>query len=177
MAISIGVFFSLLISGLHATLPQPCRRVRGPWRTHADVANHVASLPPVSTVFAAFLGFNPIQNLLDSSGILHQLPTHAVDILTGKQFFPHLISAPFHRGLVIVFTTAALLALFCAMVSLRQTGSHKNTRLSTSAARPKAPLQNPPSQRSNPPRSHGRGGPVDIAPVEGRQRGTRRGAT
>ena len=125
-AAAIGVFFSLLITGLHSSLPQSLSKGLEAQGVPTSLAAHVASLPPVSTVFAAFLGYNPIQNLLDSSGILHQLPTHAVDILTGKQFFPHLISAPFHRGLVIVFTTAALLALFCAMVSLRQTGWHKH---------------------------------------------------
>jgi hypothetical protein len=82
------------------------------------VATHVSHLPPVSTMFAALLGYNPIQNLLAPSGVLHRLPAHNVAVLTGRQFFPHLISAPFHHGLVIVFTAAAIMSLTGALVSL-----------------------------------------------------------
>jgi hypothetical protein len=69
-------------------------------------------------MFAALLGFNPIQNLLTPSGVLHQLPAHNVAVLTGRQFFPHLIAAPFHHGLVIVFTAAAVMSITGALVSL-----------------------------------------------------------
>src|SRR2546429_4224361 len=69
-------------------------------------------------MFAALLGYNPIQNLLRPSGVLRHLPAHNVQVLTGRQFFPHLISAPFHHGLVIVFTTAAIMSVPGALVSL-----------------------------------------------------------
>ena len=69
-------------------------------------------------MFAALLGYNPIQNLLRPSGVLQHLPAHNVQVLTGRQFFPHLISAPFHHGLVIVFTAAAVMSLTGALVSL-----------------------------------------------------------
>src|SRR5437660_1487700 len=69
-------------------------------------------------VLAALLGYTPIQNLLRPSGVLRHLPAHNVQVLTGRQFFPHLISAPFHHGLVIVFTAAAVMSLTGALVSL-----------------------------------------------------------
>jgi hypothetical protein len=69
-------------------------------------------------MFAALLGYNPIQNLLAPSHVLSHLPAHNVAVLTGRQFFPHLISAPFHHGLVIVFTAAAIMSLTGALVSL-----------------------------------------------------------
>src|SRR4029077_18579989 len=84
----------------------------------AAVATHVSHLPPVSTMFAALLGYNPIQNLLAPSHGLAHLPAHNVAVLPGRQFFPHLISAPFHHGLVIVFTAAAIMSLIGALVSL-----------------------------------------------------------
>jgi MFS family permease len=118
MAISIGVFFSLLISGLHATLPRTLSQGLVGQGVPADIAAHVASLPPVSSVFAAFLGFNPLQTLLDPTGVLARLPARSVQILTGKEFFPHLISQPFHHGLVVVFTAAAIMATVAALVSL-----------------------------------------------------------
>jgi membrane-bound metal-dependent hydrolase YbcI (DUF457 family) len=80
-------------------------------------ASTIAHLPPVSTVFAAMLGYNPVRNLLGPSGLLHTLPAHNVAVLTGGQFFPNLISGPFHHGLMIVFTAAAVMSLAGAMVS------------------------------------------------------------
>jgi hypothetical protein len=69
-------------------------------------------------VFAALLGYNPVQHLLAPSGVLATLPAHNAAVLTGNQFFPHLISGPFHHGLIIVFTAAAAMSLAGAAVSL-----------------------------------------------------------
>jgi MFS family permease len=118
MAISIGVFFSLLISGLHSHLPRVLSDGLQAHGVPPDIAAHVASLPPVSSVFAAFLGFNPIQTLLHPTGVLARLPAQSVATLTGKKFFPNLISEPFHHGLVVVFTAAASMAAVAAVVSL-----------------------------------------------------------
>jgi hypothetical protein len=82
------------------------------------IASKVAHLPPVSTLFAALLGYNPIHNLLGPTGVLNQLSAKQVGVLTGKQFFPSVISGPFHHGLVIVFTAAAIMSFIGAMVSL-----------------------------------------------------------
>ena len=117
MSLSIGIFFSLMIAGLASTLP----RALIPGLTAQGVplatATSIGHLPPVSTVFAAMLGYNPVQNLLAPTGLLKTLPARNVATLTGRQFFPHLISAPFHHGLTIVFTAAALMALLGAAVS------------------------------------------------------------
>jgi len=69
-------------------------------------------------MFAALLGYNPVQNLLAPYGVLSMLPAHNVAVLTGRQFFPHLIAAAFHHGLVIVFTAAAIMSVTGALVSL-----------------------------------------------------------
>jgi hypothetical protein len=118
MSLSIGIFFSLMIAGLASTLPKTLTSGLTAQGVPAAVAAHVSHLPPVSTLFAALLGFNPIQNLLTPSGVLHHLPAHNVAVLTGRQFFPHLIAAPFHHGLVIVFTAAAIMSITGALVSL-----------------------------------------------------------
>ena len=118
MSLSIGIFFSLMIAGLAATLPRTLTSGLTAQGVPTAVAEHVSHLPPVSTMFAALLGYNPIQNLLRPSGVLRHLPAHNVQVLTGRQFFPHLISAPFHHGLVIVFTAAAVMSLAGALVSL-----------------------------------------------------------
>ncbi len=118
MSLSIGIFFSLMIAGLAASLPRTLFAGLTAQGVPASVATQVSHLPPVSTMFAALLGYNPVQNLLAPYHVLAVLPTHNVAVLTGRQFFPHLISAPFHHGLVIVFTAAAIMAITGALVSL-----------------------------------------------------------
>jgi MFS family permease len=118
MSLSIGIFFSLMITGLAASLPRTLSAGLHAQGVPLSVASHVSHLPPVSTVFAALLGYNPVQHLLQPSGVLAALPHRSVAVLTGRQFFPHLISSPFHHGLVIVFSAAAAMSLVGALVSL-----------------------------------------------------------
>jgi MFS family permease len=118
MSLSIGIFFSLMIAGLASTLPPSLIRGLTAQGVPLSVATQVSHLPPVSTVFAALLGYNPVQHLLKSSGVLSRLPASNVSALTGRHFFPTLIAGPFHHGLVIVFTAAALMSFIGAMVSL-----------------------------------------------------------
>jgi MFS family permease len=122
MSLSIGIFFSLMIAGLAATLPRTLTAGLHAQGVPLGVATQVSHLPPVSTVFAALLGFNPVQHLLGHSGVLAQLPRHNAAVLTGNEFFPHLISGPFHHGLIIVFTAAALMSAVGALVSLLRGG-------------------------------------------------------
>jgi MFS family permease len=118
MSLSIGIFFSLLIAGLASTLPKTLSKGLIAQGVPVSVATHVSHLPPVSTVFASLLGYNPVENLLAPYGVLSKLPADKVALLTGRQFFPSLIEAPFHHGLVIVFTAAAIMAVTGALVSL-----------------------------------------------------------
>ena len=118
MALSIGIFFSLMIAGLASGLPKALTSGLTAQGVPASVASQVSHLPPVSTMFAALLGYNPVRNLLAPTGVLSRLPAHNIAVLTGKQFFPHLIAEAFHHGLVIVFTAAAIMSFAGAMVSL-----------------------------------------------------------
>jgi MFS family permease len=117
MSLSIGIFFSLMIAGLASSLPRTLAPGLTAQGVPAAAANSIAHLPPVSIIFSAMLGYNPVQNLLSQAGVLHTLPARNVATLTSKQFFPHLISGPFHHGLMIVFTAAALMAVCGAAVS------------------------------------------------------------
>jgi MFS family permease len=116
-SLSIGVFFSLMIVGLASTLPDALRTGLTAHHVPTQVADQVAQLPPVGSLFAAFLGYNPIQSLLGSD-TLSQLPQADQDALVGKEFFPQLISDAFHHGLVVVFTVAAAMSLVGAVASL-----------------------------------------------------------
>ncbi len=114
MSLSIGIFFSLMIAGLAATLPATL----GAGLTQQGVpvadAHRIAELPPVGSLFAAFLGYNPIAELM---GPTVQQPGVNAAVLTGKDFFPHLISGPFHAGLSVVFVVAAVMMVIGAAAS------------------------------------------------------------
>ena len=118
MVLSIGVFFSLMIAGLTNSLP---KTLTGGLTSHGvspDVAAQVGRTPPVGTLFAAFLGYNPIQNLLEPFHALARLAPRDAATLTGRSYFPHLIADPFHHGLVIVFSMAIAMSLIAALASL-----------------------------------------------------------
>jgi MFS family permease len=117
-AVSIGAFFTLMIAGLATHLPQALSSGLRQQGVPAGVAHQVGSLPPVSSLFAAVLGVNPLQHLLGSSGVLSTLPAAARQTITGRELFPSLISGPFHQGLVVVFAAAAVLSLLAALASL-----------------------------------------------------------
>jgi MFS family permease len=117
-ALSIGVFFSLMIVGLAATLPETLTSGLQAQGVPAPIAAQIGSLPPVGSLFAAFLGYNPIAELLGPTGVLDTLPPANVSTLTGTDFFPHLISGPFHTGLVVVFLAAAAMSLIGAVASM-----------------------------------------------------------
>jgi MFS family permease len=121
-ALSIGVFFSLMIAGLAASLPTQLSSGLQAHGVPAGKAEQIAGLPPVSTLFATFLGKNPIQHLL--GGTIHRLSSGETRILTGHEFFPRLVADAFHHGLTIVFTAAALMALVAALASLSR-GRHQ----------------------------------------------------
>ncbi|MFG2881947.1 MFS transporter [Streptomyces sp. NPDC048297] len=124
-ALSIGVFFSLMVSGLASTLPSTLSEGLKAHGVPAATAHEVASLPPVSTLFATFLGNNPIGHLLGASGTLDHLTASRRATLTGHTFFPELVSGPFHHGLTIVFSVAAAMALVAALASALRGGHER----------------------------------------------------
>jgi MFS family permease len=126
-AISIGVFFTLVIAGLASSLPAALQTGLVHAGAPHAIAAKLAGLPPVSSMFGALLGINPIQHLLSQNHALHYLSPAGRQALTGRAFFPHLISAPFHDGLAVVFATAAGLSAVAAVASLSRGPSPTRT--------------------------------------------------
>jgi MFS family permease len=121
--ISVGVFFTLMIVGLSATLPQA---IESGLRAHgipAATALHAAHLPPISVLFAAFLGYNPVAHLIGAHA-LSAASAHTHAVLTGRSFFPQLISAPFRSGLHETFVFAIVACLVAAGASLMRGGRY-----------------------------------------------------
>ena len=119
--LSIGIFFTLMIVGLSATLPHTMASGLQAHGVDAATADRVASLPPVSILFAAFLGYNPIQSLVGPHA-LNALSLHDRTVLTGPDFFPHLISEPFRNGLHIAFAFSIVACLIAAAASALRGG-------------------------------------------------------
>jgi MFS family permease len=116
MVLSIGIFFSLMVTGLAGSLPGAMVSGLTAHGVTQAQAHLVAGLPPVSVLFASLLGYNPIGSLL-GPGVLHHLPAGDASYLTGRSFFPSLISGPFHDGLVVAFGFAIAACLVAAGAS------------------------------------------------------------
>ncbi|MFI5099572.1 MAG: MFS transporter [Actinomycetes bacterium] len=123
MVLSIGLFFSLMIIGLSASLPAALQSGLQAHGVPAATATHIAHLPAVGTLFAAFLGYNPIAKLLGPH-VLGALSAHDAGVLTGKAFFPHLISGAFLDGLTIAFSVALVMCLIAAALSALRGGKY-----------------------------------------------------
>jgi hypothetical protein len=122
--LSIGIFFSLMIGVLSINLPRTLTGGLEAQGVPHDAAQAIGALPPVSSLFAAFLGVNPIQHQLEPSGVLTALPAANRAALTGREFFPHLISGPFHDGLLVVFGFSLFLSMLAAFASLLRGGRY-----------------------------------------------------
>jgi MFS family permease len=121
--LSIGLFFSLMILGLASTLPKAMSSALISQNVPPAVAAQVASAPPVASLFAAFLGYNPMAKLLPPA-VLQALPAANRNAITGKEFFPGLISGPFMHGLQIAFTLSLIAYLIAAIASWYRGGKY-----------------------------------------------------
>ncbi len=114
--LSIGVFFSLMVAGLSSKLPGALSGGLTAQGVPAAAAHQISHLPPIGVLFAAFLGYNPVQQLLGP--LLAHLPAGHAAYVTGRQFFPHLITGPFHDGLGVAFAFAIAASVIAAAASL-----------------------------------------------------------
>jgi MFS family permease len=114
--LSIGIFFSLMVAGLSSKLPSALSGGLIAQGIPAAAAQQISHLPPIGVLFAAFLGYNPMQQLLGP--LLSHLPSGHAAYVTGREFFPHLITSPFHDGLGVAFAFAILANVIAAVASL-----------------------------------------------------------
>jgi hypothetical protein len=121
--LSVGIFFSLMIAGLATSLPHTLAAGLHAHGVSVADAARVSHTPPVSVLFAAFLGYNPIQHLAGAH-VLAGLSTHSRAVLMGRSFFPQLISGPFRTGLHEAFAFAIFACLVAACASLLRGGRY-----------------------------------------------------
>ncbi len=148
MPLSIGVFFTLVAVGLAARLPGTMQSglvAHGVPLAHASALAHE---PPLSYLFAALLGYNPMQKLL-GPGVLNSLPAHQAAILTSRTFFPELISPAFHHGLALSFLFAALMCVVAAIASALRGGKYHFVEPAVDTAVDKGAKENTKAQLSD----------------------------
>lgn len=117
MVLSMGLFFSLMIIGLARSLPHSLTVGLAGQGVNPTQIAAIAALPPVATLFSSFLGYNPLATLLGSQAHAG-VSTAQWQVLTGKHFFPQMITAPFHDGLKIVFGMAFAMSIIAAVFSV-----------------------------------------------------------
>jgi MFS family permease len=113
--LSIGIFFSLMVAGLASKLPASMFSGLTGQGIPASAATTISHLPPIGVLFAAFLGYNPMQQLLGP--LLSHLPSAHAAYVTGREFFPNLITQPFHDGLGVAFGFAIAASVIAAVAS------------------------------------------------------------
>ena len=130
---SIGIFFTLMIVGLSSTLPRSLYQGLVSHGVPSATAQHAAHLPPVSTLFAAFLGYNPIGHLI-GAGTLAHLPAAQQSALLGHGFFPMLITGPFRAGLHAALDFAIVASVLAAAASWSRGAMYVHDDLNTEMA-------------------------------------------
>jgi MFS family permease len=144
MVLSIGIFFSLMIVGLASSLPATLEHGLLSHGIAPAVAARAAHTPPVAVLFASFLGYNPIRSLVGPHA-LAQISPHSAHILTGRSFFPTLMTHPFSGALSAAFTFALIACLIAAAASLLRGGKYHH------AESPETTLEAPPEAMPTPP--------------------------
>jgi MFS family permease len=121
--LSMGLFFTIVTVGLASRLPSHLYKGLTAAGVAPGPAHLVASEPPIGSLFSAFLGYNPIKELLGPTGALQHMPAKQVAYITGRTFFPKLLEEPFAGGLHLAFTFAAIatgIALIASAVRGKQ---------------------------------------------------------
>ncbi len=133
--ISVGIFFTLMIIGLSSSLPHALSSGLQAHGVSVVAARHASALPPISVLFAAFLGENPVQHLVGAHA-LAELSVHGRMLLEGRTFFPHLISDPFRQGLHETFIFAIVACVVAAAASLLRGGRVQEAPEPSASLRP-----------------------------------------
>jgi hypothetical protein len=130
--VSIGIFFTLMIIGLSGTLPHALYVGLTAQGVSPAVAHHVATLPPVTTLFASFLGYNPMVHLLGAH-VISTLSPAARTTIVGRKFFPTMIQKAFASGLHPALDFATIVCALAAITSWMR-GSREPAKPATMAS-------------------------------------------
>ncbi len=117
--ISIAIFFTIVLSALSGSLPSALSSAA----TNANapqLATAFKNIPPTGAMFAAFLGYNPVQSILASlpASLVNTLSPTVLANLTSNSFFPNAIAPAFVSALRVAFYIGAGISAVAALISL-----------------------------------------------------------
>jgi EmrB/QacA subfamily drug resistance transporter len=121
--LSMAIIFSLMVIGLNASMPAALYSGLTQNGIPAQIAQQVASAPPIGYLFAAFLGYNPLGTLIPGS-VLNSLPPQQAATITSRAFFPQLIDTAFRHGLVEMLVFSIVMCLIGAAASWVRGGKY-----------------------------------------------------
>jgi MFS family permease len=121
--LSTAIIFTLMTVGLNATMPSILYNGLIQHAVPAAIAEQVSNAPPVSYLFAAFLGNNPLKTVIPAQ-VLQALPPEQMAVITSKTFFPQLISQSFKNGLTVVLIFSIVMCLIAASASWLRGGKY-----------------------------------------------------
>ena len=116
MALSMALYFSILIIGLSHTLPPALNNSLTDAGVPAPISEKISEMPPTAALFAAFLGYDPMQSLLGDK-VMSSLPDVTQQTLSSNSFFPQTIAPAVMSSLHIAFYVSALLSVIAALAS------------------------------------------------------------
>jgi MFS family permease len=116
LPLSMGLFFTMLVLGLNSKVPHAMFTGLIAHGVPASAAQQLAHVPPLGYLFAAFLGINPLKNLLGPQ-VLSHLSHGQAALITGRSFFPQLIGPPFKDALLWILVFATVMSLIAAIAS------------------------------------------------------------
>ena len=134
--LSIGVFFTLMIVGLAAGLPHTLQTGLVAHGVPAADATRISHLPPVATLFASFLGYNPMADAARPARACTACRRARRSSSPGAASSRNLISSPFHTALVYAFVFAIVACLIAAVASLLRGGKYHHAEATVPAAAP-----------------------------------------
>jgi EmrB/QacA subfamily drug resistance transporter len=116
--VGLSILFTVVIAVLSADLPHSI----GSALTSAgasQLAPAFDQIPPTAALFAAFLGYNPMQTFLSQlpHSMTASLSTQTISVLTGMTWFPLAIAPAFMASLNVAFYFNVALAVVAAAAS------------------------------------------------------------
>ena len=117
--ISLAIFFTIIIVSLSGSLPGALASAVTSAGAPSQLAQIFSSTPASGALFGAFLGYNPVQTILNTlpSTVVSAIPPATVQYLTGSTFFPNAISSPFMTALKEAFVVGAIMCFVAAVCS------------------------------------------------------------
>jgi MFS family permease len=119
MVASIAAFFAVIIVFLSKDLPSAFSSALIQAGVPSQSLHYFTSLSPTESLFAAFLGYNPMQSVLNGlpQSVTATLNDGTIKTVTGLHWFPQAISGAFISSVQIAFYISALLCCLAAAAS------------------------------------------------------------